>query len=215
MRFFEPAQQLQRDGRDRTDMAGAAAMRAGLGGAFQHAGADALARHLEQSEVRDASDLDAGAVLTQAVAELALDRAVVPLLVHVDEVDDDQAREVAEPELTSDFFGGFEIGLERGIFDMVFTGRAARVHVDRNQRFGLVDDNVAAGSQRHCRREHRVQLALDAHAREERLAVAILLYGADVARHQHLHEVAGFGEAGFTCHKNFVDFLVVQIAQNA
>ncbi len=66
--FLDAAQQLQRDRRDRADMAAAAALRAGLGRALQHAGADALARHFQQAEMRDAADLDARAVLPQAVA---------------------------------------------------------------------------------------------------------------------------------------------------
>src|SRR3569623_663748 len=108
-------------------MAGAAALRAGLGRALQHAGADTLARHLQQAEMRDTADLDAGAVLPQAVGELALDRAVVALLVHVDEVDDDQAGEVAQAKLAGDLFGGLQIGLERGVLDMMLARRSTGV----------------------------------------------------------------------------------------
>ena len=61
--FLEPAQQLQRHRRYRAHMAAAAALRAGLGRALQHAGADALARHFQQAEMRDAPNLDARAVL--------------------------------------------------------------------------------------------------------------------------------------------------------
>src|SRR5882757_8307299 len=107
-------------------MTAAAAYRAGLGRTLQHAGADALARHFQKAEMRDASDLDAGAILPQAIRELALDRAVVALLVHVDEVDDDQAGEVAQSQLPRHFFGRLQVGLERGILDVVFAGRAAR-----------------------------------------------------------------------------------------
>ena len=213
--FLEAAQQLQRHRRHRTHVAAAAALRAGFRRTLQHAGADALARHFEQAEMRDAADLDSGAVLPQAIAELAFHRTVVALLVHVDEVDDDQAREVAQPQLPRDFLGGLEIGLERGILDMVLAGRAAGIDVDRDQRLGLVDHDVAAGSQLHGRREHRVELALHAHPREQRLAVAILLYRAHVRGHQHLHEIAGFLITGFAGDQDFVDFLVVEIAQRA
>ncbi len=81
----------------------------------------------------------------QRFLQSALDGAVVALLVHVDEVDDDQAGEVAQAELAGDFFGGFEVGLERGVLDVVLARRAAGVDVDRDQRLGLVDDDVAAG----------------------------------------------------------------------
>jgi len=66
-------------------MAAAAAVGALLRGTFEHAGADALARHFQQAEMRDAADLDAGAVVLEAFLEPPLDRAVVALLVHVDE----------------------------------------------------------------------------------------------------------------------------------
>src|SRR5690348_6432445 len=110
-------------------MASATALRAGLGRTLQHAGADALARHLQEAEMRDAADLDAGAILPQTVGQLALDRTVVPLLVHVDEVDHDQTGEIAQAELAGDLFGRFEIGLERGVLDMMLAGGAARVDV--------------------------------------------------------------------------------------
>jgi hypothetical protein len=92
-------------------------MRAGHRRAFEHAGADALARHFEQAEMRDAADLDAGAIVLQAILQLLLDSAVVALLFHVDEVDDDEAGKVAQAKLAGDFLGGFEIGLERGVLD--------------------------------------------------------------------------------------------------
>ena len=211
--FLEAAQQLQRHRRDRTHMAAAAALRAGLGRALQHAGANALARHFEQAEMRDAPDLDSGAILPQAIAELAFHRAVIALLVHVDEVDDDQAGEVPQSELPRDLLGGLQIGLERGVLDVMFAGRAAGIDVDRYQRLGLVDHDVAAGPQLHGRREHRIELALDAHPREQRLAVAILPDRAHIRGHQHLHEIAGFLIAGFARDLDFVDFLVVEIAQ--
>ena len=150
--FLERAQQLQRDRRHRAHVAGAAAMRAFLGRAFQHARADALARHFQQAEMRDVTDLDARAVVPQAFLEPALDRAVVALLVHVDEVDDDQAGEVAQAQLPRDLLGGLQVGLERGVLDVVLARGAARVDVDRDQRLGLVEHDVAAGAQLHHRR---------------------------------------------------------------
>ena len=55
--------------------------------------------------MRDAADLDAGAVVAQRVLHPPFDGAVVALLVHVDEVDDDEAREVAQAKLARDFLG--------------------------------------------------------------------------------------------------------------
>ena len=196
-------------------MAGAAAMRAGLHRRFQHAGADALARHLHQAEMRDAADLDARAVVLEVVLQPLLDRAVVAVLLHVDEVDDDQAGEIAQAQLARDFLGRFQIGLERRLLDRVLAGRAAGIDVDGDQRLGLVDDDVAAGLQRHLRLQHAVELRLDAVAREDRRRVAVGLHHLGVARHQHAHEVLGFAVAVLAGDQDLVDVLVVEVADRA
>src|SRR5262249_55793005 len=79
--FLEQTQELQRHRRHRAHMAGAAAVRALLGRALEHARANALARHFEQPEMRDVSDLNTRAIMPQAFLQPALDRAVVALLV--------------------------------------------------------------------------------------------------------------------------------------
>ena len=67
-------------------------------------------------------------------------------LVHVDEVDDDDAAEIAQANLAHDLRDGVEVGLDDRVFE---TGRLADVlagvDVDRDQRFCLVDDNGATG----------------------------------------------------------------------
>ena len=147
--------------------------------------------------MRDAADLDASAVVFERILQPALHRAVVAALVHVDEVDDNEAGKIAQAQLPRDFLGRFAIGLERGVLDVMFASGATGVDVDRHQRFGLVDHDVAAGTKLHHRREHGIELALDAVAREQRLRVLVVLYMLGVARHQHAHEVTRFPEAFF------------------
>src|SRR5437764_394743 len=84
-------------------MAAAAAVWAFFGRALQHARADPLARHFEKSEMRDVPDLDARAVVLQRLLQAPFDRAVVALLIHVDEVNHDESGEVSEPQLSGDF----------------------------------------------------------------------------------------------------------------
>ena len=67
---------------------------------------------------------------------------------HVDEVDDDQAAQVAQAQLARDLVGGFEVGVERGRLDVAAACGARRVDVDRDQRLGVVDHDRAAGGQR-------------------------------------------------------------------
>jgi hypothetical protein len=94
--------------------------------------------------MRDAADLDARAVVLQRILELALDRAVVALLLHVDEVDDDQAGEVAQAQLAGD-----SSAASRLVWSAVSSILCSRVERPEftsigDQRLGLVDDDVAA-----------------------------------------------------------------------
>ena len=147
--------------------AGAVAMRAGLGRCLEHAGAQALAADLHQAEAGDATDLNARPVALERVLHRLLDLTDVAGLLHVDEVDDDEAGHVAEPQLARDLGGRLEVGGRRRLLDIMLARRAARVDVDRNQGLGRVDDQIAAGFQLDDRLVHRRQLVLDAVALEQ------------------------------------------------
>ena len=165
--------------------------------------------------MRNAADLDARPVVLQRVLQTALDGAVVAVLLHVDEIDDDEAGEVAQAQLPRHLVGGLEVGAERGVLDVVLARRAPRVHVDGDERLGLVDDEVAARFQRHGVGEHRVELGFDAALDEERAGLAPLPHVLLVARHQHAHVVARLGEAGVAGDGDLVDFLAVKVADGA
>src|SRR5690606_6495263 len=122
-------------------------------------------------EVRDVPDLDARTIVAQRVLETALHGAVVALLLHVDEIDDDEAGKVAQLELARDLVRSLEVRTERRLLDRELARRLPRVHVDGDKRLGLVDHEIAARAQRHVRAEHRIELALDLEAREERLGL--------------------------------------------
>ena len=136
-------------------------------------------------------------------------------MLHVDEVDHDEAGHVTQPQLAGDFPGGFKIGVKRGRLDPVLLGGAARVDVDRHQRLGRVDDQVAAGLQLHHRIIHRAQLIFGAIALEQRDRIGIGLHPPRVTGHQHFHE--GFGRlvAILALDDDFLDFLVVDVPDRA
>ncbi len=99
-----------------------AAMLANLHRAFKNRCADTLARHFEKAEMRNAAHLNASPVVLEAILHLLFDSAIVALFFHVDEVDNDQTGKVAQTQLTRDFFGRFQIGLESRVFDRMFAG---------------------------------------------------------------------------------------------
>src|SRR5215510_5980550 len=63
--FLNSAQQLQRDRRHRSHVTASTAHRTFFGRAFEDRCADALSRHFQQAEMRDAADLDAGAIMLE------------------------------------------------------------------------------------------------------------------------------------------------------
>ena len=115
-------------------------------------------------------------------------------------------------QLTRDLVGGLEIGAQRSVFDIVLARGSTRVDVDRDQRLGLVDDDVAARLQRHLVGEHRVELRFDAGLGEDRRGVAIELHAVDVARHQEAHELPGLAIAGLARDDDLLDLFAVKIA---
>src|SRR5215472_16409028 len=61
--------------------------------------AGALAGHLHEAERRETDDVRLGTVAGECALECGEHRAPVWLITHVDEVDDDDAAEVAQPQL--------------------------------------------------------------------------------------------------------------------
>src|SRR5215468_2087225 len=182
-----------------------------LGRALQHRGADALPRHFQKTEMRNASDLDAGTVVLKRFLESPFYRSVVTALVHVDEVDDNEAGKITKTQLPGDLLRGLAIGFDRGILDVVLARGAPGVDVDGYQRFCLVDHDVAARAELHDRREHCVELAFNSVPCEERLRIFVLLYVLGMARHQHAHEVARFPKTFFARHDDFADVFAIEV----
>jgi len=69
--------------------------------------------------------------------------ALVLLVVHVDEIHDDDAAEVPQPQLPGDRLCCFEVGLEDGVVEITAADEAAGVHVHRGQCLSLVDDQIS------------------------------------------------------------------------
>ena len=149
----------------------------------------------------------------ERVLEPAFDLRVVAPVVHVDEVDDDEAGEVAQAQLAGHFVGRFEIGLDGGFLDIALARRPPGVHVDGHQRFGRIDDQIAAGRKLDPRRVQIVELVLDAVGDEQRLRlVPVLLHPPRVARNQRLHEILGAAVGPVALDQHLVDLPSVNVA---
>src|ERR1700746_3785252 len=80
--------------------------------------AGALACHLDEAERREADDVCLGTVAGQRTLERAQHRTPVRLIAHVDEVDDDDAAQVAQPQLPRNAHRCLEVGAEDGLLEV-------------------------------------------------------------------------------------------------
>src|ERR687898_180282 len=153
--------------------AAALAVGAAPGERLEQALADALAGHLAQPELRDLEHLGAGLVARQRVTEHSHDLVAVVLALHVDEIDDDDASDVTQPQLAGDFDGGFEVVLEHGLLEARAADVLAGVHVDDRERLGVLDDERSPGRQPHLAVERAVELLVHVVALEQRQCLGL------------------------------------------
>ena len=157
----------------------------------------------------------AGAVGFQAFADFFFHGALVLGRRHVDEVDHDQAADIAQTQLASDFFGRFQVGLQCGFFDVAALGRTRRVDVDGHQSFGRVDHDRATGWQAYFTLEGGFDLAFDLEAVKQRHAVFIQLDLAGVLRHYLINKAQGFLLRFNAIDQYFADVLAQVVADGA
>ena len=96
-----------------------------LGHALQVALPHALPRHLDQAEVADRERLRPRAVAAEVRAQLLQHLVAVRLRLHVDEVADDDAADVAQPELPRDLARGLDVRLEDRLLGILLAACSA------------------------------------------------------------------------------------------
>ena len=186
----ELAQDLDRDGLGGANHALAVAGRALGGQDLADAVGDVLAGHLDQPERRDLDDVGLRPVLVEGLAQRLQDLVAVLGPRHVDEVDDDDPADVAEPELADDLVGGLDVDLRDRVLEpaLALAGEAAGVDVHHRQCLGVVDDQVAAGGQIDPARQRRAERLLGAVTLEQVLGVRVHLDRIDQLRGGPLEE---------------------------
>src|SRR5208283_2537960 len=156
------AQNLVADGLGGLDLAAASASDAGFAQDVGETLARALARHFDQAQLREPVDRQPRAVAIERLVELLQHGSAMVGVLHVDEVDDDDAAEVAQTQLPRDHLGGLEIGLENGVVKAAPADKAAGIDVDCRHRLGLVDDEITPRLEIHPPSQGLLDLVLDA-----------------------------------------------------
>ncbi|MNU60676.1 hypothetical protein D3C71_498730 [compost metagenome] len=183
--FFDETQDGQGEGFVVTDDTLTLATGADVAAGFVEGGTQTLARHFQQTETGDPAQLDAGSVLMDRFTQTIFHFALMANRRHVDEVDDDQATQITQTQLTGNFVGRFQVGLQRRLFDIAALGGAGGVDIDGGQRFGRIDDDAAAGGQTHFTLEGRLDLALDLEVVEQGDITLVQLHAIEeIGAHQ-------------------------------
>ena len=151
----------------------------------------------------------------QRVFEAVFDFALVFRVLHINEVDHDQATQVTQAQLTGDFFGSFQIGVECGGLDVTATGSARRVNVNRYQCFSVVDHDCAAGWQWHGTRVRGLDLMFDLETREQRHVITISLHTMHHVWHDVAHELLSLFVNVVGVDQNFADIRLEVITNRA
>ena len=112
------------------------------------AGADALPGHFDQAERAGAQDSRACSIAPHGIAECSLDVSPMAFFPHIDEIIDDHASEIAQPQLSSDLFRRGQIQLVGGFFGGFIGSKASAIDVDGHQCFGRVDHDRTAAFER-------------------------------------------------------------------
>ena len=181
---------------------------------FHKTRAQPLTRQFKQPKRADTPDLNACTAAAHGLLEPALDHRVVALVLHIDEIDDDQAGQVAKPQLPCDFLGCLFVGLQRRFLDVALAGRTPRVYVDRHQRLGRADHDRAAGAQLDDGAVDFVELIFDLVAVKKRhFAAVVFLHTIGVRRQHRFHERLGGLVRFIALDKHLLDLARIDIPQ--
>ena len=83
------------------------------------------------------------AIHPHRVFERHHDLLPVLALIHIDKIDHDDSTQIAQPDLSDDLFDRVRVDLDDRVFQTIrFPDVLAGIYVDRDQRFGLIDDAV-------------------------------------------------------------------------
>ena len=150
--------------------------------------------------------------MLERIAQAIFNFALVLARFHVNEIDDHQTAQIAQAKLARNFVCRFAVGAKRGLLNVMSFGGTRGVDVDRDQGFGMVDDDGATGGQRYIAAISRLDLVFDLEARKQGNVVFVQLDLADIRRHHRRHKRLGLLKNFLGIDEDFADIRLEQIA---
>ncbi len=164
----------------------------------------ALAGHFHEPKWRKTHDVGLRAIAVQRTLQGREDLAPMGFVVHIDEVDDDDAAEIAQTKLARNRYRGLEVGTEDRFLEIAVTDIRSRVDIDSGHRLRLVDHQMAAGLQRHLAIERLADLVLDPVKIEDRTRTLIKLNASRRVGHEGRRERDHVSMLPWRIHENAI-----------
>ena len=157
----------------------------GLREDLKQTGTQALTGHLNQTQRSHLSHLMLGTVTTQALNQATQNQVTVRLKHHVNKVNDDNAADIAQTQLTDNLLSSFQVVLGDSLFKVAAaTGELTGVHVHHSHGFGTVNHQRTTRRQVHLTVQCLRQLLVNAVVVEEVVSgIPLLQAGNQVRRH--------------------------------
>ena len=158
---------------------------AGLREDLKQTGAQTLTGHLNQTQRSHLSHLVLGTVTAQALNQATQNQVTVRLKHHVNEVNDDNAADITQTQLTDNLLSRFQVVLGDSLFQVAAaTGELTGVHVHHSHGFGAVNHQRTTRRQVHLTVQCLRQLLVNAVVVEEVIrGIPLLQAGNQVRRH--------------------------------
>src|SRR3989442_719124 len=174
----------------------------------------ALASDLDEAELAELQRARSGPVLPQFGGEDSQDIVLAALLLHVDEIDHDDAAEISQPDLPYDLDRRLEVRPEDRLLQAPGADVLAGVHIDGHERFGRLDDDRPARSQPDARPERALQLLLHAPFPEESVSSLVAADFRNEGGIDPSDEIHGLLEGGLAVDQNLLHFIVQNVAED-
>ena len=126
-----------------------------------HSRSNALTGDLHQSELAERQDVMPCSVVCHQFAHVLVELLLMIFGVHVNVIDNDYTSNIPQAQLVNDLFCSQHVVVEGVLLLVGIHFLRAAVDIDREQRLGLVDDQVSAILETYCATETGLQLACD------------------------------------------------------
>src|SRR5206468_13038979 len=123
-----------------------------------------------------------GFVAGETLLHQIIDCLLISTALHVDEITYDQTSNIAQPKLAGDFIRRLQVCLRNRFLYIASALVPAGIHINRYQRFGLVDHNVSATLQPYLPVQSVVSLLLNAISLKNRRATIVKVESIPRAR---------------------------------